>query len=82
MLLPTACNILLQRLFDLMQQEPMADSLVVAIGYAAIDPFFVEVASLGYGHGHAETKMMDGIRMISLGLLRTVCLVCYWLVSK
>jgi hypothetical protein len=60
----------LRKLYDLMQQEELSDSIVITVSFIAIGPFFVDSAS-GISNNFFGNNV-DSLKLVALGLLRLV----------
>ncbi|CAH1765510.1 15208_t:CDS:10, partial [Entrophospora sp. SA101] len=60
----------LQRLYNLMQQEELSDTIVITVSFVAIGPFFVDTYNSGgnsiFGNG------LETVKLVALGLLRLI----------
>jgi len=69
-MLPTLTNFL-QRLYDLMQQEELSDSVVITVSFIAVGPFFVDSGSNNTNSFFGNSGL-EGVKLVALGLLRSV----------
>ncbi|PKC70049.1 ARM repeat-containing protein [Rhizophagus irregularis] len=60
----------LRKLYDLMQQEELSDSIVITVSFIAIGPFFVDSASGGSNNFFGNN--VESMKLVALGLLRLV----------
>ncbi|CAI2165749.1 3087_t:CDS:10 [Funneliformis geosporum] len=60
----------LKKLYDLMQQEELSDSIVITVSFIAIGPFFVD--SSGGGGNNLFGINVESMKLVALGLLRLV----------
>ena len=60
----------LKKLYDLMQQEELSDSIVITVSFIAIGPFFVD--SAGGGSNNVFGNNVESTKLVALGLLRLV----------
>ncbi|CAG8454816.1 17701_t:CDS:10 [Funneliformis caledonium] len=60
----------LKKLYDLMQQEELSDSIVITVSFIAIGPFFVD--SSGGGGNNFFGINVESMKLVALGLLRLV----------
>ncbi|GBB94464.1 hypothetical protein RclHR1_02360022 [Rhizophagus clarus] len=60
----------LRKLYDLMQQEELSDSIVITVSFIAIGPFFIDSASGGSNNFFGNN--VESMKLVALGLLRLV----------
>ena len=61
-------TIYLRKLYDLMQQEELSDSIVITVSFIAIGPFFVDSASSSGNNFFGNN--VESMKLVALGLLR------------